>query len=73
MPTRQITMKTTAAGPDGVRRAGGTYDVPAVEAAELIDGGYASPCGECTVLPAITGDAPPSSETAPTPKRRKKN
>ena len=37
----KIKMLTLQAGPDGVRKAGQSYDVPNKEANELIAGGYA--------------------------------
>lgn len=37
----RIRMKTTMAGPEGVRQAGQEYDVAADLAAQLVDGGYA--------------------------------
>jgi hypothetical protein len=37
----KIKMKTTSAGPDGIRMAGQIVDTDLKEAKELIDGGYA--------------------------------
>lgn len=42
----KIQMLTLQAGPDGVRQPGSVHDVPAAEAKELIDGGFAIPAAK---------------------------
>ena len=46
MDTVRVKMKTLSAGPNGVMREGGEYEVPADQAKALIDGHYAEACGE---------------------------
>lgn len=55
----RIVMRTTSAGPEGTRWAGGTYDLPEDEAKDLLASGSAVPAERSTRAAA--------AETASTP------
>ena len=59
----RIRMVTTAAGPFGVMPAGSVVEMPAVEAAAFLHGGYAIAAD----APPEVADAPPPEVAAPAP------
>ena len=61
----KVVFDTTAAGPDYAAHAGEVRDLPAKEAKELIDGGYAHAHGA-----SETAEAGPSERAVKAPSRR---
>lgn len=68
----RIQMLTLWAGPAGVREIGAIYEVPAREARDLVDGGWALAVTEQpTEEPTETDDTDASEKTAPRRARRR--
>lgn len=66
----KIIMKTTSAGPDGVRYPGRTYDVSAQEGRELVAGGYATAVDAPAAKgPAKGPDKDPAKDPAKDPEK----